>query len=193
MLLNDLKLTPKDVFGFTRILPVVVVHDLAQILPWAQALLEDGIQIMEITLRTSVALDAIELIRKRYPEMLVGAGTVLNPAHLRTAVDAGAQFSISPGATPQLLEAGRLGPVPFIPGISSVSELMLGIEYGYDHFKFFPAESSGGVPALTAFYGPFPEIRFCPTGGIQAHNYRQYLALPNVDCVGGSWILGNSQ
>ncbi|GGI75466.1 bifunctional 4-hydroxy-2-oxoglutarate aldolase/2-dehydro-3-deoxy-phosphogluconate aldolase [Legionella impletisoli] len=182
-------LQPSDLFKFGPVIPVIVINDLAEALPLAKSLLAKGIKVLEITLRTPVALEAIQLIRREVPEAVTGAGTVLNAGQLKKAEQAGAQFALSPGLTPDLLLAGKKGNIPFIPGISSVSELMIGLEYGYTHFKFFPAEAKGGVPALKAFYGPFPDVRFCPTGGINEENYRTYLDLPNVDCVGGSWLI----
>jgi len=141
-----------------------------------------------VTLRTPCALEAITKIAKEVPEALVGAGTILNEAQLDLAIAAGAQFIITPGATVELLKAGMHGPVPLIPGVASISEVMTGMALGYTHFKFFPAEASGGVDALKAFSGPLADIRFCPTGGITPSSYKDYLALKNVDCIGGSWI-----
>ena len=128
-------------------------------------------------------------LRRELPDAIVGAGTVTNITQLTQVQTAGAQFAISPGATPALLEAGKGADIPLIPGIATVSELMMGIEYGYDRFKLFPAEAVGGVKLLKSIHGPFPDIRFCPTGGINESNYQDYLALPNVSCVGGSWIM----
>ncbi len=141
-----------------------------------------------MTLRTDCALEAIGRIAAEVPEALVGAGTILNEAQLAQAAEAGAQFAITPGATVELLKAGKAGKIPLIPGVASISEVMVGLGLGYTHFKFFPAEASGGVNALKAFSGPLADVRFCPTGGITPSSYKDYLALGNVDCIGGSWI-----
>lgn len=134
-------------------------------------------------------MEAIRAIAKEVPEAIIGAGTVLNPQQLAEVVEAGAQFAISPGLTDELLKAACEGSIPLIPGISTVSELMLGMSYGLREFKFFPAEANGGVKALQAIGGPFSQVRFCPTGGITPNNYRDYLALKSVLCIGGSWLV----
>ncbi|MBB1267954.1 bifunctional 4-hydroxy-2-oxoglutarate aldolase/2-dehydro-3-deoxy-phosphogluconate aldolase [Shewanella sp. SR44-3] len=188
MLENNWSLQPQDVFNCSPIVPVMVINKIEHAVPLARALVAGGIKVLEVTLRTPCALEAIALIAKEVPEALVGAGTVLNEAQLKQAVDAGSQFIITPGGTPDLLKAGMKGKVPLIPGVASISEVMVGMELGYTHFKFFPAEASGGVDALKAFSGPLAGIRFCPTGGITPDSYQRYLALPNVDCIGGSWI-----
>ncbi len=142
-----------------------------------------------MTLRTPVALAAIERLREKLPRAVVGAGTVTTPEELKAVKAAGAQFAISPGITSNLLRAGAHGDVPLIPGVATISELMTAKELGYSHLKFFPAEAAGGCAMLKSIAGPFPDIAFCPTGGIHQGNYRDYLALANVSCVGGSWIL----
>jgi 2-dehydro-3-deoxyphosphogluconate aldolase/(4S)-4-hydroxy-2-oxoglutarate aldolase len=147
-----------------------------------------GIRVLEITLRTAVALEAIRQIAKEVPDAIVGAGTILTPEQLKAAEEAGAVFAISPGLTPTLLATAQKSSIALIPGISSLSELMLGMEYGLDHFKFFPAENAGGIPMLKAIAGPIPQVTFCPTGGISLANYNDYLKLSNVACVGGSWL-----
>jgi 2-dehydro-3-deoxyphosphogluconate aldolase/(4S)-4-hydroxy-2-oxoglutarate aldolase len=134
-------------------------------------------------------LDVIKTIAEHVPEAIVGAGTVSTPAMLQDVVDAGGQFAISPGLTPRLLDAGQASTIPLIPGIATVSELMTGLDHGYETFKFFPAEASGGVNALKSLIGPFPHVNFCPTGGISPKIYNDYLAIPNVKCVGGSWMV----
>jgi 2-dehydro-3-deoxyphosphogluconate aldolase/(4S)-4-hydroxy-2-oxoglutarate aldolase len=136
-------------------------------------------------------LDVINTIAKELPEAIIGSGTVTNRQQLQQSYDAGAKFAISPGLTKDLLQAGNEGNIALIPGISSISELMDAADYGYDHLKFFPAEASGGVNAIKSIGGPFPDIRFCPTGGINLKNVRDYLALPNVVCCGGSWLVSN--
>ena len=174
------------------IVPVLVISNVEEALPIAEALLTAGIKVLEVTLRTSAALDVISAIAKELPEAIVGSGTVTNRQQLQQSYDAGAKFAISPGLTKDLLQAGNEGNIALIPGISSISELMDGADYGYDHLKFFPAEASGGVNAIKSIGGPFPDIRFCPTGGINMNNVRDYLALPNVVCCGGSWLVSNT-
>ena len=186
---NNWQISPKDVFAMGPIVPVLVIKDVADALPIAEALLAADIKVLEVTLRTPAALDVISIIAKELPEAIIGAGTVTNRAMLQQCQDAGAKFAISPGLTKDLLQAGKEGDIALIPGISSISELMDGIDYGYDHLKFFPAEASGGVKALQSIGGPFPDIKFCPTGGININNIRDYLALPNISCCGGSWLV----
>jgi 2-dehydro-3-deoxyphosphogluconate aldolase/(4S)-4-hydroxy-2-oxoglutarate aldolase len=183
------KLLPDTVMRHGPVIPVMVIQKVAHAVPIARALVAGGVRVLEITLRTSAALDAIAVIRQEVPEALVGAGTVTTVNELDAVTRAGAMFAISPGLTPGLLEAANRGEIALIPGIATVSELMTGIEWGYDHFKFFPAQAAGGIPALKAIAGPFPKITFCPTGGISPDNYRDYLSLKNVACVGGSWLI----
>ncbi|NQZ21968.1 MAG: bifunctional 4-hydroxy-2-oxoglutarate aldolase/2-dehydro-3-deoxy-phosphogluconate aldolase [Colwellia sp.] len=183
------QLSPADIFDMGPIVPVLVIKNVEDALPIAMALLAAGIKVLEVTLRTPAALDVIKLIAKELPEACVGAGTVTNREMLQRCEDAGAKFAISPGLTKDLLQAGNEGNIALIPGISSISEMMDGIDYGYDHLKFFPAEASGGVKAIQSIGGPFPDIRFCPTGGINLSNIGNYLALPNVACCGGSWLV----
>lgn len=187
--LKNWQVMPKDIFAMGPIVPVLVIQKVEDALPIAEALLAAGIKVLEVTLRTPLALDVISLIAKELPEAMVGAGTVTNRIQLQSSYDAGAKFAISPGLTKDLLQAGNEGKIALIPGISSISELMDGADYGYDHLKFFPAEASGGVNAIKSIGGPFPNIRFCPTGGINYNNVRDYLALPNVACCGGSWLV----
>ncbi|WRA90474.1 bifunctional 4-hydroxy-2-oxoglutarate aldolase/2-dehydro-3-deoxy-phosphogluconate aldolase [Helicobacter pylori] len=177
-----------EVLQISPIVPVVVVEDIKDAVPLAQSLVEGGIQIIEVTLRSSCALEAIELIAKNVPKMRVGAGTILNPTQLEQAQNRGAEFLISPGLTIKLLEHAKKKDMPLIPGVSSSSEVMQALELGYSALKFFPAEYCGGVKLLNAFNGPFKGVKFCPTGGISADNMRSYLALENVLCVGGSWL-----
>lgn len=189
MSINRWWLEPKTIFSEHPIIPVVVLHDLADALPMAKALMDGGITILEITLRTPVALAAIQLLRQKLPEALVGVGTVTSVSELHQSIDAGAQFAVSPGLTKELLDAAWKETIPFIPGASNISLLMEGLNIGYSHFKFFPAEALGGITMLNAIYGPFPQLRFCATGGIHEENFMDYLRLPNVSCVGGSWVL----
>ncbi|WRB05727.1 bifunctional 4-hydroxy-2-oxoglutarate aldolase/2-dehydro-3-deoxy-phosphogluconate aldolase [Helicobacter pylori] len=177
-----------EILQISPIVPVVVVEDIKDAVPLAQSLIEGGIPIIEVTLRSSCALEAIELIAKNVPKMRVGAGTILNPTQLEQAQNRGAEFLISPGLTIKLLEYAKKKDMPLIPGVSSSSEVMQALELGYHALKFFPAEYCGGVKLLNAFNGPFKEVKFCPTGGISVDNMRSYLALENVLCVGGSWL-----
>lgn len=170
------------------VVPVVVVDELDTAVPIARALVAGGLPVIELTLRTPVALDAIRAIAAEVPEIVLGAGTVVTPAQAREAQDAGAQFLVSPGATPALLEAMLATGLPFLPGTATVSEVLAVLEAGLSEMKFFPAEASGGAPFLKAISSPVPAARFCPTGGITAASAASYLALPNVGCVGGSWL-----
>ena len=183
------QLSPKEIFAMGPIVPVLVIKNVEDALPIARALLAAGIKVLEVTLRTPAALDVIKIIAEELPEACIGAGTVTNREMLQRCQDAGAKFAISPGLTKDLLKAGNEGNIALIPGISSISEMMDGIDYGYDHLKFFPAEASGGVTAIQSIGGPFPDIRFCPTGGINLSNMNDYLALSNVACCGGSWLV----
>ncbi|GAA8581889.1 bifunctional 4-hydroxy-2-oxoglutarate aldolase/2-dehydro-3-deoxy-phosphogluconate aldolase [Helicobacter pylori] len=177
-----------EVLQISPIVPVVVIENIKDAVPLAQSLVEGGIQIIEVTLRSSCALEAIELIIKNVPKMRVGAGTILNSTQLEQAQNRGAEFLISPGLTIKLLEYAKKKDMPLIPGVSSSSEVMQALELGYSALKFFPAEYCGGVKLLNAFNGPFKGVKFCPTGGISADNMHSYLNLENVLCVGGSWL-----
>ena len=183
------KLTALDVLNAAPIVPVIALKRLEDALPLATALLNAGVRALEVTLRTDCALDAIKLLRKALPDALVGAGTVTNVAQFRQALQAGSQFIITPGLTEDLLKESLKQDVPFIPGIATPSELMLAKQYGLSYLKFFPAEINGGIKALQVFAGPFPDVKFCPTGGINEKNYRNYLELKNVLCVGGTWFV----
>ncbi|UOR74553.1 bifunctional 4-hydroxy-2-oxoglutarate aldolase/2-dehydro-3-deoxy-phosphogluconate aldolase [Helicobacter pylori] len=177
-----------EVLQISPIVPVVVIENIKDAVPLAQSLIEGGIHIIEVTLRSSCALEAIELIAKNVPKMCVGAGTILNPTQLEQAQNRGAEFLISPGLTIKLLEYAKKKDMPLIPGVSSSSEVMQALELGYNALKFFPAEYCGGVKLLNAFNGPFKGVKFCPTGGISTDNMHSYLNLENVLCVGGSWL-----
>ncbi|HEY5871585.1 MAG TPA: bifunctional 4-hydroxy-2-oxoglutarate aldolase/2-dehydro-3-deoxy-phosphogluconate aldolase [Candidatus Tectomicrobia bacterium] len=170
------------------VLPVLVIENPAHALPLAETLVANGVRVLEITLRTDVALTVIQSIAKHVPEAIVGAGTVLTEAQLRHVKDAGAQFAVSPGTTARLLTAARELEIALLPGIVSASEVQLALEYGCERLKFFPAAAAGGPAVIQALYGPFPQVRFCPTGGIQMQSAPAYLTLPNVACVGGSWL-----
>ncbi len=186
--MDNWKMTPMDILGAGPVIPVMVIEDADLAVPLARALLAGGVRVLEITLRSDAAVEAIRRISGEVEGALVGAGTVLSEQDLAAVTAAGAVFAISPGLTPTLLEVAAAGPIPLIPGISTVSELMTGMEKGYRHFKFFPAAAAGGTAMLRAIAGPFPDLVFCPTGGVSAANYRDYLALANVACVGGSWL-----
>ncbi|TPI04848.1 bifunctional 4-hydroxy-2-oxoglutarate aldolase/2-dehydro-3-deoxy-phosphogluconate aldolase [Helicobacter pylori] len=177
-----------EVLQISPIIPVVVIENIKDAVPLVQSLVEGGIHIIEVTLRSSCALEAIELIAKNVPKMRVGVGTILNPTQLEQAQNRGAEFLISPGLTIKLLEYAKKKDMPLIPGVSSSSEVMQALELGYSALKFFPAEYCGGVKLLNAFNGPFKGVKFCPTGGISTDNMRSYLNLENVLCVGGSWL-----
>jgi len=170
------------------VIPVVVLHDTDHAVPVARALVEGGLPVIELTLRTPQALDCIEQIATHVPEILVGAGTIVGPGQAKEARDAGAQFLVSPGTTDMLLAAMQDSGLPHLPGASTVSEVMRLLEAGYTELKLFPAEAAGGAAFLKSIAAPLPQVRFCPTGGITAANASSYLSLPNVGCVGGSWL-----
>jgi 2-dehydro-3-deoxyphosphogluconate aldolase/(4S)-4-hydroxy-2-oxoglutarate aldolase len=179
---------PSSLLSLVPVVPVVVLDDLAHAVPVARALVAGGLPVIELTLRTPVALDAIAAIAGEVPEILVGAGTITSPELVARAVDAGAQFLVSPGTTPGLLRELAGSGVPFLPGTATVSEAMAVLEAGFSEMKFFPAEASGGAAYLKSLASPLPAARFCPTGGITATSAPTYLSLPNVGCVGGSWL-----
>ncbi|MGN6467285.1 MAG: 2-dehydro-3-deoxy-phosphogluconate aldolase [Rhizobiaceae bacterium] len=170
------------------VIPVLKIDRLAEAVPLARALAEGGLPAVEITLRTPDALDAIRLVADEVPEAVVGAGTILSARNFEHAVDAGARFIVSPGTTQELLDCARASDVPFLPGGITPSEIMSLKEEGYSLLKFFPAEQAGGAAFLRSLASPLAGVRFCPTGGISLANAHDYLALPNVVCVGGSWL-----
>ncbi|GGU44669.1 bifunctional 4-hydroxy-2-oxoglutarate aldolase/2-dehydro-3-deoxy-phosphogluconate aldolase [Streptomyces daghestanicus] len=178
-----------SVLDLAPVVPVVVVGDVADAVPLARALVAGGLPAIEVTLRTPAALGAIAAIAAEVPEAVVGAGTVITPAQVDEAVAAGARFLVSPGWTDTLLTAMRASGVPFLPGVSTTSEVVALLERGVREMKFFPAEAAGGTAYLKALASPLPQARFCPTGGIGPGSAPEYLALPNVGCVGGSWML----
>lgn len=178
----------RSVLSASPLIPVITVNHPDEALPLCQALVDGGIRVLEITLRTPHGIKAIEQVRKAIPDAWVGAGTVTGIAQYRDVEAAGAQFVITPGITESILEFGMTSEAPLLPGISTISELMLGYNLGYREFKFFPAEVAGGIPALKAFSGPFPDVTFCPTGGIRRDTAKSYLALNNVAAVGGTWL-----
>ncbi len=174
--------------GGQPVIPVLKISRLANAVPLAQALVRGGLPVIEITMRTADALDAVRLVTAEVPDAVVGAGTIVSARHFAEAVDAGARFIVSPGTTQELLDEARPSPVPLLPGAVTPSELMALREEGYSFAKFFPAEQAGGARYLKALASPLAGIRFCPTGGISASNAADYLSLPNVVCVGGSWV-----
>lgn len=187
--MKNWKTSAEQILTSGPVVPVIVINKLEHAVPLAKALVAGGVRVLEVTLRTACAMDAIRAIAKEVPDAIIGAGTVLNPEQLAEVTEAGARFAISPGLTDALLKAASAGSIPLIPGICTVSELMMGLDAGLREFKFFPAEANGGVKALQAIAGPFPQVRFCPTGGISPANYRDYLALKSVLCIGGSWLV----
>lgn len=184
-------MTAKEVMQVSPIVPVIAVENVEDALPLARALLEGGISIMEITLRTEAGLGSIEAIAKALPQMHVGAGTVLNASDFKKAVAHGAQFVFSPGISEELMQTSRDLDIALIPGVATASEVMLAKNNGFEHCKLFPATLSGGIDMLKAFGGPFSSMHFCPTGGVNLKNINDFLSLPNVLCVGGTWIVPN--
>jgi 2-dehydro-3-deoxyphosphogluconate aldolase / (4S)-4-hydroxy-2-oxoglutarate aldolase len=191
MALKDLptQLTSLDVMQDAPVIPVIVLHDVAHAVPMARALVAGGIRMLEVTLRTPVALQCMERIAKEVPEAVVGAGTVRTPAEALAAARAGARFAVSPGFTNAVGQACRDNGLPLLPGVATGSEIMMASEAGYRELKFFPAMQAGGPAMLKAWSGPFFDIKFCPTGGVSAANAKEFLSLPNVICVGGSWLV----
>ena len=171
-----------------RVIPVITIPRLEDAVPLARALVDGGVRLLEITLRTPAGLASAEAIIRDVPGAVVGIGTVLTPADLHRAVGIGAQFALSPGATPDLLAAAAEADIPFLPGIATASELMAALAHGFDTVKFFPASTAGGMAGLRSLAGPFPHARFCPTGGITEENAAEWLAQSNVVAVGGSWL-----
>lgn len=174
------------------VIPVLVIEDVAHAVPVSRALVAGGLRVLEVTLRTACALDVIKAMRG-VEGAIVGAGTVVNPDELKAAIDAGAEFIVSPGLTPRLGEAAVASGIPFLPGTANAADIMLGLDLGLAHFKFFPAATSGGIPALKALTGPFGQARFCPTGGITQATAADWLAIDPVLCVGGSWLVGKGE
>ncbi|MEM8850057.1 MAG: bifunctional 4-hydroxy-2-oxoglutarate aldolase/2-dehydro-3-deoxy-phosphogluconate aldolase [Pseudomonadota bacterium] len=184
---EDQSKAARDIAGRAPVIPVLVLDDVAQARPLAEALVAGGLPALEVTLRTPAALDCIRAMA-RVPGGLVGAGTLLTPADVKAAKAAGATFGVSPGATDRLLQACIDEDLPLLPGAATATEAMALLEKGYDMLKFFPAEASGGAPALKSIGAPIPQIAWCPTGGVSPGNKAEYLGLPNVVCVGGSWV-----
>ena len=178
----------RELVAVQPVIPVMVIDDLDTAVPLARALVDGGVRLLEITMRTPVALEATRRIVEEVPDAIVGVGTLTTIADIALAIEAGASFGVSPGATPALLAASRDAGLPLLPGVMTPSDILSGLAEGYDTFKFFPAQQAGGMAMLKAFHGPFPDLLFCPTGGIDVSTAPQFLALPNVACVGGSWL-----
>lgn len=189
MAMNTSKLTALDVMRDAPVIPVIVLNDIEDAIPLARALVAGGIRMLEVTLRTPQALQCIEAIAKSVPEAVAGAGTIRSAADAQAAAMAGAKFGVSPGYTRAVGKACHDLGLPLLPGVASGSEIMTAQEDGYTQLKFFPALQAGGLPMLKAWQGPFGDVTFCPTGGIHAGNALDFLALSNVACVGGSWIV----
>ncbi|WP_281024231.1 bifunctional 4-hydroxy-2-oxoglutarate aldolase/2-dehydro-3-deoxy-phosphogluconate aldolase [Methylovirgula sp. 4M-Z18] len=181
-----------DLMRVSPVIPVLTMKDAADGIAQAKALVAGGLRVLEVTLRTAGALEAIAAIAKSVPGAIVGAGTVTEPAHIQASIDAGATFLVSPGVSPKLREAAADSPIPFLPGIATASEAMALMDYGFRALKFFPAEAAGGAKYLSSIAGPLSQLTFCPTGGIDLAKAPTYLALKNVACVGGSWMVPKS-
>jgi len=181
-------MTIDDVMALAPVVPVLIVEDVREAVPLAQALVAGGLPALEVTMRTPAALEVMREMAQ-VPGAVVGAGTVLNPKMLDDALAAGARFIVSPGLTEPLGKAAIARRVPFLPGIATAADIMRGLDLGLDRFKFFPAATSGGLPALKALAAPFGSVRFCPTGGISAQTAPEWLAQPFIPCVGGSWVV----
>jgi 2-dehydro-3-deoxyphosphogluconate aldolase/(4S)-4-hydroxy-2-oxoglutarate aldolase len=177
-----------EIMNTSPVIPVMVINKIEQAVPLANALVEGGLKVLEITLRTPTALDAIKQIKDQVPDAIVGTGTVINLETLKQAVDVGSEFLVSPGVTDSLIDAAIKSGVPILPGVVTPSEVMKLLEKGVTEMKFFPAEAAGGVAMLKSIGGPIPQATFCPTGGVNPKNAVDYLALKNVACVGGSWM-----
>lgn len=178
----------REILAMCPVMPVIVLDRVEDAVPLAQALVGGGLRVLEITMRTPVALDCVRAISREVPDAVVGVGTVLNAADLDAARAAGASFGVSPGATAELLQRVRETQFPFLPGVMTPSDVMRALDAGFDAMKLFPAKTAGGIDMLKSLYGPFSQVLFCPTGGIDVTTAPSYLALPNVACVGGSWI-----
>ncbi len=178
-----------EVMRIGPVIPVIVIDELVQAVPLAKALVAGGVRVLEVTLRTAPALDAIRLIAREVPDAIVGVGTLTRPQDFKDALDAGAQFGVSPGLTPAMIEAAHETKLPLLPGVFTPSDVIAARLAGFNQLKLFPAQQAGGIGMLKALGGPFPDVMFCPTGGVSAENAPDFLALPNVACVGGSWLV----
>jgi len=178
----------RSILELAPVVPVLTVEHIDHAVPLARTLCAGGLRVLEVTLRTPAALPAIEAMRKAVPDAVVGVGTLARPGDFVTASNAGAQFGVSPGLTAEMAAAARAASFPMLPGIMTPTDLLAGLGWGYDTFKLFPAQQAGGIGMLKALGAPFPEVVFCPTGGISRATAPDFLALPNVACVGGSWV-----
>ena len=183
-----MSLTIKEIMAVSPIVPVMVINNVEHAVPLAHALVKGGLKVLEITLRTPAALEAITRIKAEVPDAIVGAGTIINIETLNKAIEAGAEFIVSPGTTDAMIDAALATGVPLLPGVANPSEAMRLLEKGITEMKFFPAEAAGGVPMLKSIGAPIPQISFCPTGGVSQKNVKDYYNLPNVACMGGSWM-----
>lgn len=177
-----------EVMRIGPVIPVIVIDELAQAVPLARALVAGGVRVLEVTLRTAPALEAIRRIAREVPDAIVGVGTLTRPQDFKDALDAGAQFGVSPGLTPAMIQAAHETKLPLLPGVMTPSDVIAARLAGFSELKLFPAQQAGGIGMLKALGGPFPDVTFCPTGGVSAENAPDFLALPNVACVGGSWL-----
>ena len=178
----------EEIISAAPVMPVLVIHELAHAVPLARALVAGGLEVLEVTLRTPIAMDAVAAIAKDLPNAVVGVGTLTRPEQFSEAAKAGAQFAVSPGLTQVMLNASAESGMPYLPGVFTPSEVMTARNIGFEYLKLFPAQQAGGPGMLKALAGPFPELKFCPTGGVGKENYREYLALDNVASVGGQWL-----
>ncbi|HTP39157.1 MAG TPA: bifunctional 4-hydroxy-2-oxoglutarate aldolase/2-dehydro-3-deoxy-phosphogluconate aldolase [Steroidobacteraceae bacterium] len=181
-----------SILKLAPVIPVIVIERLEDAVPLGQALARGGLPVLEVTLRTPVALAAIQAMRRAIPEAVVGAGTLTRPEDFKACMQVDAQFAVTPGLTPKLVAAAAKAAFPLLPGVMTPTELIAARGAGFNICKLFPAQQAGGVPMLKALHGPFPDARFCPTGGITRQNAPEFLALPNVLCVGGSWVVPNA-
>ena len=177
-----------DVMRTGPVIPVIVIEDLAHAIPLAKALVAGGVRVLEVTLRTAAGLAAIQLIAREVPDAIVGVGTLTRPQDFKDAIDVGAQFGVSPGLTPAMIQAAHETRLPLLPGVMTPSDVIAARLAGFSELKLFPAQQAGGIGMLKALGGPFPDVTFCPTGGVSPENAPDFLALPNVACVGGSWL-----
>jgi len=177
-----------EVMRVGPVIPVIVIEDLAQAVPLARALVAGGVRVLEVTLRTAAGIEAIRAIAREVPDAIVGVGTITTPEDFDAARSAGAKFGVSPGLTPALIDGARKSGLPLLPGVMTPSDVIAARAAGFRQLKLFPAQQAGGMGMLKAMHGPFPDVTFCPTGGVSEETAPQFLALPNVACVGGSWL-----
>ena len=181
-------MTPLELMRLGPVIPVIVIDDLTKAVPLAEALVAGGVRVLEVTMRTPVALDAIRAIAKAVEGAIIGVGTITRPEDFERAITAGAHFGVSPGLTPSLVEAARACGLPMLPGVMTPSDAIAARAAGFTELKLFPSQQAGGIGMIKAMGGPFPDVTFCPTGGVTAASAPDFLALPNVGCVGGSWL-----